>query len=204
MKIANISRFISSTFSMLQQLTKPRDKLVEYCKVNFEKPVLTEEYISPIGVHTGSEELPNYQIVSKSKNANRNSDVLIDIPGFKPLTLSNKDVIYLQKKLNNVKHIVCYCDGSGLASKVLNNASCAAVLYEKNRAELVKLGANLGLATNNVSEYFSIIIPMAVLEMLKLRDIEFYMDSLLVCNQILGSYKVKASHMVELNAFVYK
>lgn len=62
---------------------------------------------------------------------------------------------------------------------------------------LWKHGQTLGIATNNVAEYRAVIAALTWLannkKQIKGQKVAFFMDSLLICSQIRGLYKVKNS-----------
>lgn len=74
-------------------------------------------------------------------------------------------------------------------------AACAYVVYaEGNLRE--KRGKYLGIATNNVAEYEGVLFA---LESLRENNLDFYLDSLLVVNQLKGLWKIKDENLKVLN-----
>lgn len=74
-------------------------------------------------------------------------------------------------------------------------AACAYVVYaEGNLRE--KCGKYLGTATNNVAEYSAVIFA---LESVHDEGLDFYLDSLLVVNQLKGLWKIKDENLKVLN-----
>lgn len=62
--------------------------------------------------------------------------------------------------------------------------------------EIAKIGKAIGNNTNNVAEYSAVVeglswIVKSKKELEKIDGINFYMDSLLVCSQLNGLYKIK-------------
>jgi ribonuclease HI len=66
--------------------------------------------------------------------------------------------------------------------------------------ETIKLGKTIGIKTNNEAEYMAVIAALeeVVAQKIEAREISFVLDSLLVVNQLKGSYKVKQAHLQEL------
>ena len=52
-------------------------------------------------------------------------------------------------------------------------------------------GAYLGITTNNVAEYQAVYLGLERAQELGVRVVDFRMDSLLVCNQMNGLWKIK-------------
>lgn len=61
-------------------------------------------------------------------------------------------------------------------------------------------GKRLGVTTNNVAEYSAVVNALAwiVLNIKDVKQIEFYLDSLLVASQMMGKFKIKHPSMKEL------
>lgn len=65
------------------------------------------------------------------------------------------------------------------------------VILDREDNVLVDEGVYLGVTTNNQAEYTAIKLALEDCQKRGVRDIEVYMDSLLVINQVKGIYKVK-------------
>ena len=59
-------------------------------------------------------------------------------------------------------------------------------------------GQVIGKATNNVAEYSAVICGLQMARDLKIDNIEYFVDSELVCKQINGEYRVKTPHIRDL------
>lgn len=75
-------------------------------------------------------------------------------------------------------------------------AGIGVVISEQNGKILLSLGQKIGIATNNVAEYTAVIEAISQLHshpefLVGKKTIQFYLDSELICMQILGRYKVK-------------
>lgn len=83
-------------------------------------------------------------------------------------------------------------------------AAVGVVIKNQQSQVLFETGKTIGEATNNISEYlavaeaYEIILANNLLKD-KLKDeVFFYLDSLLVANQLIGIYKVKNAKLKEL------
>lgn len=77
-------------------------------------------------------------------------------------------------------------------------AACAYVVYaEGNLRE--KCGKYLGTATNNVAEYEGVLFFLGSHPAEQGETLEFYLDSLLVVNQLKGLWKIKDENLKVLN-----
>lgn len=65
------------------------------------------------------------------------------------------------------------------------------VLMDENDDVMLKSGVYLGITTNNQAEYQSLKLGLEEAQKLGAREVEVYMDSLLVINQMKGIFKVK-------------
>ncbi len=65
------------------------------------------------------------------------------------------------------------------------------VLLDENETVILKSGVYLGITTNNQAEYQSLKFGLEQARKLGAREVEVYMDSLLVINQMKGVFKVK-------------
>lgn len=65
------------------------------------------------------------------------------------------------------------------------------VVLDKEDNVLVDKGVYLGVTTNNQAEYTSLKLALEECRKMDVREVEVYMDSLLVINQMKGIFKVK-------------
>lgn len=73
------------------------------------------------------------------------------------------------------------------------------VFVEENGAILAEIGKRIGETTNNVAEYKAVIEAFNFLiKKPPKSDVHFFLDSLLVCSQLNGVYKVKDAKLREL------
>jgi ribonuclease HI len=81
--------------------------------------------------------------------------------------------------------------------------AASGVVISKNGEVIKKIGKTLGVTTNNVAEYTAVIEGLAWMvehsrEVGEYVAINFYMDSLLLCQQIKGIYRIKQPHLASL------
>lgn len=98
-----------------------------------------------------------------------------------------------------MNELLVYVDGGARGNP--GPAAVGVYIIDKNRKEIKSIGKKIGHATNNIAEYSAVIEALSwILENVKKEDyvkINFYLDSLLVCSQIKGIYKVKNSDLRE-------
>lgn len=89
------------------------------------------------------------------------------------------------------KNLMVYCDGGARGNP--GPAAIGFLVYKDGRA-LIKDKKLIGRTTNNVAEYRAVIEALAwLLKNLKgnFSQAKFYIDSLLIVNQLNGLYKIK-------------
>ena len=106
-----------------------------------------------------------------------------------------------------MKHYIVHTDGGSRGNP--GNAAVGIIIDEKTSdGSIVRIeshGEYIGVATNNVAEYFAVSVALSHLITLDSglkhdeKIYEFYLDSLLVVQQLNGVYKVKD---VTLRSFV--
>lgn len=94
-----------------------------------------------------------------------------------------------------------YTDGGARGNP--GPASIGVYIEDDQKSKIFEFGRTIGVATNNTAEYQAVIDALEWLikneELVhKNRDINFYMDSNLVCSQINGTFKVKNSNLRDL------
>lgn len=87
-----------------------------------------------------------------------------------------------------------FCDGGSRGNP--GQGACAFVAYDDNNKILHEEGKFLGVVTNNEAEYSAVILALSNLS--DLRQINFFLDSLLVVNQLNGLWKIKEPRLREL------
>ncbi len=84
--------------------------------------------------------------------------------------------------------VAIFCDVVDRDVESFSNISDAFIVSKKA----------IGVATNNQAEYQSLIVALQLCVSNHLMNCRIYMDSLLIVNQMLGSYKVKHPHLKPL------
>lgn len=77
-------------------------------------------------------------------------------------------------------------------------AACAFVVYDDAGNIRQKRGKYLGVATNNEAEYHGVVEALSHSELGEESHINFFLDSLLVVNQLNGLWKIKEPRLREL------
>lgn len=84
-----------------------------------------------------------------------------------------------------------YCDGGSRGNP--GPAASAFVVFDGGDVLLHEEAKTLGVATNNIAEYTAVLIATEWLveNHMNFESVEFYLDSLLVVNQLNGFFKIK-------------
>lgn len=93
-----------------------------------------------------------------------------------------------------------YCDGGARGNP--GPGAGAFVVYDKEGNLLAKGGKRLGRTTNNIAEYNGLLVGLRwILENAKPEwDINVFLDSQLVVNQLTGKFKIKNKNLINLAA----
>jgi ribonuclease HI len=88
-----------------------------------------------------------------------------------------------------------YIDGASVGNP--GKVGIGYLLYEGQ--ELIKKeGIYLGVQSNNFAEYMALIFSLTEALKMKVKNVEVFSDSLLVCEQMKGNYKVKNQNLYAL------
>lgn len=90
---------------------------------------------------------------------------------------------------------IAYADGGSRGNP--GKAACAAVITDKNGAELLRRARKIGKATNNVAEYEAVRLALELCAELGGSDVTLRLDSELVVRQLEGRYKVKHPDLIK-------
>jgi len=91
--------------------------------------------------------------------------------------------------------ITIYIDGASIG----NPGKCGlGFLIYKNKTVLKKGSVYLGIQTNNFAEYMALIFSLVEALGLGEKEVQVYSDSKLVCEQIVGNFKVKNNNILPL------
>jgi len=78
------------------------------------------------------------------------------------------------------------------------------VLLDMDDKVLVERGVYLGITTNNQAEYRALKLGLEEALKLQAKQVDVYMDSLLIVNQMLGIFKVKNSDLRPVHEMIIK
>ena len=100
-----------------------------------------------------------------------------------------------------MNELIIFTDGGARSNP--GPAACAFVALQDTK-KIYSDSRYLGVTTNNVAEYNGVLLAFAWLSQksLSLSQISFYLDSLLVVNQLNGVYKIKNPDLQMLHAKV--
>ena len=89
-----------------------------------------------------------------------------------------------------------YCDGASRGNPGPSGAG--AVFFDKNGEQIFELSIFLDNATNNEAEYKALIRGLSAAADIGAKGVEIFLDSELVVNQLLGTYKVRNPRLLKL------
>jgi len=95
--------------------------------------------------------------------------------------------------------VTAFIDG---ASRGNPGAAAAGVVISDERGERSRLSVRIGITTNNVAEYYALILALQEALILKAQEIQIFTDSELVAKQFSGEYKIKDASLKMLSLFV--
>ena len=88
-----------------------------------------------------------------------------------------------------------YCDG---ASRSNPGEASIGVSIQYDEQEVDTIAKKIGVATNNVAEYEGLRTALDYCDKNNLKNVQIYLDSLLVVQQVNGKYKVKSKNLKDL------
>ncbi|MEI8361090.1 MAG: ribonuclease HI family protein [bacterium] len=97
--------------------------------------------------------------------------------------------------------LIIYSDGGARGNP--GPAGIGATLKNEAGELVAQVSEYIGEATNNVAEYKAVIAAMEKALVLGATDLDFYLDSLLVVEQLNGNYKVKNPGLAPLFVKIY-
>ena len=87
-----------------------------------------------------------------------------------------------------------YCDG---ASRSNPGEASIGISISKDSEEIATIKKRIGIATNNVAEYLGLIEALKYCVENNIMEVDIYLDSLLVVQQVNLEYKVKSKKLQE-------
>jgi ribonuclease HI len=88
-----------------------------------------------------------------------------------------------------IKHLKIYTDGG--AKDNPGPAGVGIVFYDTKGEIVQKISKYIGIATNNQAEYQAVILALNKAKKLKTKEVDCFLDSQLVVNQLNRKYKIK-------------
>jgi ribonuclease HI/pterin-4a-carbinolamine dehydratase len=95
----------------------------------------------------------------------------------------------LEGRVQHAGRVKIFADGGSRGNP--GASASGFVILDMEDSVLVDKGVYLGITTNNVAEYTALKLALEEAEKLGAQEVEVYMDSLLVVNQMKGIFKVK-------------
>jgi ribonuclease HI len=89
-----------------------------------------------------------------------------------------------------------YCDGASRGNPGPSGAGV--VILDKNGEQIFELSRFLDNATNNEAEYKALIRGLSAAADVGIKGVQIFLDSELVVNQLLGTYKVRNPRLLQL------
>ncbi len=111
-----------------------------------------------------------------------------------------KEAENVEEKATDVTEVKMYADG-GSRGNPGPSASGFAFINAAGKV-VVKKGIYLGITTNNQAEYQALKLGLEEARKMGVKEIDVYMDSLLVINQMLGIFKVKNRDLWPIHAAI--
>ena len=99
------------------------------------------------------------------------------------------------------KKLIIYTDGGARGNP--GPAGIGALIMDENKNKIVEISEYLGVATNNQAEYQAVVAAIRRAKELEAEEVQFYLDSQLVVEQLNGNYKVKNKGLQSLFTRVY-
>jgi len=96
-------------------------------------------------------------------------------------------------------HLTAFIDGASRGNP--GEAAFGVLIYRDGNLEC-RCGQRLGIATNNVAEYFACIMSLIECGKLGADVVTVYSDSQLLVKQVTGEYRIKDDWLKRLNAVI--
>jgi len=85
--------------------------------------------------------------------------------------------------------LIIYADGGSRGNP--GQSGTGFVIYDEEMKEMDRGGEYIGVTTNNQAEYLAVKHALQAAQKLEPTEINFFLDSMLVVNQMKGLYKIK-------------
>jgi ribonuclease HI len=120
--------------------------------------------------------------------ADVNFDTPIKIIHFKLTTLGSGDNNVVTDT-PNITEVKLFTDGGSRGNP--GPSACGFVIMDMDGRVVVKKGVYIGITTNNQAEYQALKLGLEEALRMQVKHLHVFMDSMLVVNQMLGSFQVK-------------
>lgn len=97
--------------------------------------------------------------------------------------------------------LMIYTDGGARGNP--GPAAIGAVIYDEKKNVLFEISEYIGETTNNQAEYRAVIAAIKKAKELSANELEFFLDSELVVNQLNQNYKIKNKDLAPLFVQIY-
>jgi len=95
-----------------------------------------------------------------------------------------------------MRRVDIYTDGGARGNP--GPAGIGVVIYDETKKKLKDFNQYIGIATNNIAEYFAVIYGLQEALILKADEVMLFVDSELVFKQLEGEYRVKDANIKQL------
>ncbi len=103
--------------------------------------------------------------------------------------------------MGSIQKLIIYTDGGARGNP--GPSGIGAVILDDKKNLIAEISEYIGEATNNQAEYRAVVAAIKKAKELGAMEIQFYLDSQLVVEQLNGNYKVKNKGLQPLFVSVY-
>jgi len=103
--------------------------------------------------------------------------------------IAGEETAPLEGTVKHMERVKIFADGGSRGNP--GPSASGFVVLDMEDSVLVDKGVYLGVTTNNVAEYTALKLALEECQKMGAREVDVYMDSLLVVNQMKGIFKVK-------------
>ncbi len=103
--------------------------------------------------------------------------------------------------MGSIRKLIIYTDGGSRGNP--GPAGIGAIILDEKKNLIAEISEYLGVATNNQAEYKAVVAAIKKAKELNAEEIQFYLDSQLVVEQLNGNYKVKNKDLQPLFVSIY-
>jgi ribonuclease HI len=102
----------------------------------------------------------------------------------------------LKSNFQKITEVKLYADGGSRGNP--GPSASAFVLFDEANRIIAKDGSYIGFSTNNQAEYRAILQGLNCAKQINVKAVHVYMDSLLVINQMKGTFKIKNPDLLKI------